>query len=1162
MNSLLLKEFLRTLKNNLSRFISIVAIIALGVGFFAGISAAENDMVLSATKYYDTHQLMDLRSMNPLGYNTQEINRVKQIDSIEILEEVYRTDLFITANDQRIVTRLFSLDIEAPENQTLNALYLIEGRLPQNAQEIVISDELLNGFDFNIGSTVEFVTPEDQKLQDVLKHNKYTIVGKFHSPLYISYDKEQTNIGSGKVQLIAYIPKQDFALEKISELFIQVQGTQGLSPLSTEYVERVESVQNEINTIGQDFMTKETAELRRTLEKNKQELQENRDLANKELVDAQEQLTQAEIDINEGELTLLREEKEARQKISDGRNEVSSGRTELLNGRLQFNEEYLKYNTAYNEYQTAKMTLDSSKAQLDSARLQLDYSKQMLDQSKVTLDSAKKQLDTMKEAIDAVDLILQNMPAEPDMTLEQYQQIIEAIRVFSEETANYIETYLPYGTPGMMATIQNLLNQLKATYETSKAQYDDGLKQYNDGLKQYEDGEKQYADGMRQYQEGAAQLEAGKQQLDDGKRQLDLAQKQLDDSEAQLNQAVFELDEGERELNEKVAQGLLDLENAKIEFEEAKTIFEKEREDILRKLEEADDELLKAERQIADIPDKWFVYNRDNNPEYSSWFENAEKIGRVALVFPVFFFLVAALVTLTNITRMVEEERTQMGTLKALGYENNALAGKYLLYALSAAVLGTSLGLAVGFIFFPSVLINAYRMMYNMPYMVLEFNWFYAGLSVIFALLSTVGAALAAIFTEIYGKRPAQLMQPKAPTAGKRILLERITPLWRRISFSYKVTFRNLFLYKKRFWMTVIGIAGCTALVLTGFGIKNSVDAVGNHQFKDLFVYDGLVVFDDKLAPEERNIDDILGQEDGIANYKPVLMLSLKVHEADSDRFHEATLMVPQSSTGLENYIVLRDRVSQEPLYLEDDGVIINEKLAEILKISIGDQIHYDDVDNHPYTATVVGITENYLNNYIYMTPTYYQQQHLMKPDYSNSWYNLTTSGKAKDMDIRESILENDAALTIVATNDVATTFENQLVSLSLVVIVLVASAGALAFIVLYNLSKVNITERQRELATIKVLGFRDNEVTAYVYRENLWLTLIGALLGLGVGFYLHRFIMVTVEVSNLMFGKHIHWLSYVLAIFITFIFSAIVNVIMHFELKRINMVEALKSVE
>ncbi len=1166
MNKPLFKEFLRTIKNNLGRFLSIVAIIALGVGFFAGINATKPDMIKSAAKYYEETNLMDLRAMNPLGYSPEDIGKLKGVAGITAMQPSFTKDLFLSVGDFKLVARLFSLDLKTyGKANAINQLVILEGRLPENSGEIIISREKYTENPIEVGSLVKIEAPDNQVIEDILRINEFTVVGIFQSPLYVSVEKEQTNVGSGKVGIAAYVPAGDFKLAEPTEYFFEVAAAVGLMPDSDSYQTAVAKVKTEIDGIGREVMAKETAELKQKLLAGKAELLANRTKAETEIKDAEDKLIQAETDITEGEATLLREEADGKQKIADGRAEVLKNRMELLNGRLLYNEGFLKWSQGNTEYLSGKAKLDSAKAQLDSGRMQLDSTRALLAQSKATLDASVGQLDLMGQAVAGITEIMDTLPPTPEFTEEEYNHMLARVEKYSPKTADYIRTYIPYSLPGSVTLIRSFLDttvaSLAATYDSSVAQYNDGLTQYEDGLAQYEAGEAQYAQGLAEYEAGASELEAGKAELDAGKRTLDETKKTLDDGDVKLDQAILELDRGETELTEKVAQGKLDLEQAKVDLAKGKEEFTVKRADALKKLAEADDEILKAERDIADVPDKWFVTARDGNPDYSSWFENAEKIGKVATVFPFFFFLVAALVSLTNITRIVEEERTQTGTLKALGYGNSAVSAKYILYALIASLLGSAIGLSAGFTLFPTLIIDAYSMMYNIPKKVIEFNPFYASLSLGLALLTAVGAAVAATLSEIR-ERPAHMMQPKSPPAGKRILLERITPLWKWLSFSRKVTFRNLFLYKKRFWMTIIGIAGCTALILTGFGIKNSVDAMGANQFKQLFVYNQMVVVDDKKPAAERNLEAIAASIPEVKAYKINLSDSIKVHVPGSDRTYDANLIVPETPAGLDKFIVLRERVSKKKLNLNGKGAVISEKLAVSLNLKAGDEISYEDADKRQFKTTITGITENYLNNYLYLTSETYQKVHLMKPNYNGLWVNLTAEGLQDEKTIMENFMKNDSVITVFSTGEISKTFEDQMNSLVFVVFVLVVAAGALAFIVLYNLSNVNITERQRELATIKVLGFRDNEVTAYVYRENIFLTLFGALTGLAMGFLLHKYIIVTLEIDNMMFGKSIHWTSYLFALALTFLFSAIVNVIMHFALKRINMVESLKSIE
>lgn len=1169
MNRILLKELFRTIKRNPGRFASIVAIIALGVGFFAGINATKPDMIKSAALYFKENNLMDIRSMNPLGYSDEELDKVKNVPGVETMEISYRKDLFLTTSEVKAVARIFSFDTaKYSSSDTQNRLYLVEGRLPEESGEIVVSKDKFSEKELNIGDTVELSVPEGEELKDSIKRKDFVVVGKFDSPLYMSYEKEHTNVGTGKVQVAAYIPLSDFSMKEPSEIFVKVAGVSNLLPTDSLYKSKVSEVKNQIDEIGKNFIAKETADLKATLEKNKKELTDKKADAQKQLADGEAKLVKAEADLANGETTLLKEETEGRKKIADGRAETLKNKTQLIEGRLQYNAGYLEWSKGNNEYLAGKAKLDASKAELDSARVRLDSTKAILAQSKAQLDSSKAQLDIMKNAIDGMQEILDaivKLPEYPNMTEAQYKEMIERVRKYSPESADFIEKYMPYVDTNMGGMISGFLSttldSLKAQYESGKLQYDQGLAQYEDGLKQYNEGEAQYADGLAQYEAGAAKLAAAKEQVDAGKAKLDETKKTLDDGDAKLDLALLQLDTGEKELNEKVAKGKEDIKKGKDELAKNKETFKKTKEDTLKKLADADDEILKAERDIADIPSRWFVYDRDGNPDYTSWFDNAEKIGQVAIVFPFFFFLVAALVSLTNITRIVEEERTQAGTLKALGYNDSSVSSKYLLYGFAASVLGSLIGLIAGFNIFPSIIIQAYTIMYNLPYRVIEFNWFYGLLSIGLALLSAVGAAYAAA-TISMKEVPAQLMQPKAPPAGKRIFLERIRPIWSRLSFSRKVTFRNLFLYKKRFWMTVIGISGCTALILTGFGIKNSVDAIVENQFTNLFVYHEFVALDTKRPAAEREPDKIASSVKNVKSYKATMSQSMKVHVPGSDRTYDATLLVPQTTGGLDNFVVLRDRKTHAPITLPKDGAVISEKMSDLLGVKVGDELSYEDTEKRQFKVKITALTENYVNNYIYMTPEVYRTVHLMVPDYNGIWVKLNNEGISNEETVKEDFLKNDAVVTVVSTLEISNTFAEQMRSLNFVVAVLIISAGALALIVLYNLSNVNITERQRELATIKVLGFRDNEVTAYVYRENIFLTAFGSILGLGLGFLLHKFIMTTLEITNMMFGKKIHFFSFFIAVAITFAFSALVNIIMHHSLKKIDMVESLKSVE
>ena len=546
------------------------------------------------------------------------------------------------------------------------------------------------------------------------------------------------------------------------------------------------------------------------------------------------------------------------------------------------------------------------------------------------------------------------------------------------------------------------------------------------------------------------------------------------------------------------------------------------------------------------------------NPGYSGYGDDAKRIGAIAKVFPLFFFLVAALVALTTMTRMVDEERVQIGTLKALGYGTITIASKYLIYALISSLTGAIIGLVVGYKLFPFVIMNAYGMMYDIPVKLMPFHWNYAIISVILAIVTTTVATLFAIIHELQAE-PAILMQPKAPKPGKRIFLERIKPFWSRLSFSQKVSFRNVFRYKRRFFMTVLGIAGCTGLLLTGFGIRDSVNDIMGKQFSEIFLYDGqIIIDDDKLTLED--VHDLLATNSDIQDYLPVQMEKIDV-EANG-RTYEANLMVPLDIETFTKMIDLHERTTGKPVPLEADGVVITEKLAKLLDVGLGDTFSFINPEHIRYEVKVGGIAENYLMHYIYMPPEYYEEIANTDAVVNSAMFTIKDQENLSAQQFKEELLEHDGVLSIVFLSDIEEEFNDMMGNLNFVIIVIILSAGALAFLVLFNLTNINITERIREIATIKVLGFRDHEVDAYIFRENMLLTLVGTFLGLFLGVLFHKYIIRTMEIDSMMFGQQAHPESFLWSILLTLIFTLLVNLFMHRKLKRVNMVESLKSVE
>lgn len=714
---------------------------------------------------------------------------------------------------------------------------------------------------------------------------------------------------------------------------------------------------------------------------------------------------------------------------------------------------------------------------------------------------------------------------------------------------------------------KNKLSDAKTSWQEEKDNADselsDARTKLDDAWKQLDDAKTKLASGREEYQktydETVAKLTAQQQQLDAGKammseEQITQAQSQIDAAYAALDEAKTQLDESEQQIKENEEE----LNKQETTYEENKKEAEQKLSDAWAEIEDGQKELDEIELPI------WQVTNREGLPGYTDYGSNAERMGAIGKVFPAIFFLVAALVALTAITRMVEEQRTLIGTYKALGYSKASIAKKYLLYALSATLGGSIVGVLIGEKLFPFIVIVAYRLMYtSLLTLVIPYNWYYAIMSTALAVLSVTLAAMAACYRELSAE-PAVLMRPIAPKPGKRVLLERIGFIWKHLSFSQKNTFRNLFRYKKRLLMTVFGIGCTTGLMVVGFGLKDSIMNIASLQYDNIQLYDAMAALNtdetDKLEDADDKLNHIFASESGIEEYAEVSMKSMDVSAGDTVR--TAYTVVCKDASALESMQVFQSRTTKEKYELTDDGVILSEQMAEALGVGEGDYVSITSGDNAPVRVVVSHIMENYLMHYVYMTEGYYEKAFGEAPEYNMYWLKLNKDGVANEDALGKNLMDHDEILTVTYVSSTREMIDNMLKSLYVVVIVLVISASLLAFVVIYNLNNINISERRRELATIKLLGFYDSEVAMYVYRENIWLTILGAFAGIFIGKALHGFIIQTVQVNQVMFGHDVSVPSCIYSMVLAFIFSMAVNAVMYFQLKKIDMIESLKSVE
>lgn len=817
--------------------------------------------------------------------------------------------------------------------------------------------------------------------------------------------------------------------------------------------------------------------------------------------EATDELNKAKKEYNDKKKETEDKINKAEKELKDGKQKIKDGKQELKTKKAETKKQI---KDGFKKLDSAEAQLKSGRKQYEAAKKEFESQKQ---QANSQISSAESQLAPLKSNIDSLKSNISGLESQlgkPDISEEEKATLTRTISKY-RENLSALEGQYNAG----YAKIQSIKNQIKS---------------------------------------GERKLSRTKSELDRNQRKIKTERSKLYTMEEKA-QKEFKKAEEELVKNEKkLVDSEKELEKAK---NEAKDEFKKAEKD----LKEAEDEIKKIEKP------EWYVLNRDKQYSAAEYGGCADSIDALAGIFPVFFVLVAALVALTTMTRMVDEQRINIGTLKGLGYTPGMIAKKYIVYAMSASAIGSIIGLIVGYTVFPTIIYNAYAIMYTVPKVELRTDLFITVLSIAASIFVTTFAAFAACRRELV-EDPAILMRPKAPKNGKRILLERIGFIWNKIGFIWKVTLRNIFRYKKRFLMTVLGISGCTALILTGFGVRDSIQMIVDVQFGELNKYSMTASYDsDEKTEDVEYLKSLISNEKGVKEIGMFHNQNAKVMINNKEK--EVTVVIPENKNTFKDFIELRERKSHTPIKLDNKGIVISEKAARNLDAKVGDKVKILNENDVSAEAVISGITENYVNHYIYMTNDYYKELFNRNAD-SNRIYGVLDDSITIDQEdkMASKTIDSTCANGTVFTTGIKDGFSDTIKSLNYVVLLMIVSAGALAFVVLYNLSNVNISERIREIATIKVLGFYDKEVSAYIYRENVILTLIGAVVGLGLGVILHQFIMITVEVENMMFGRLINPLSYAAAFILTIVMGTIVNLVMNKKLKKVEMVESLKSVD
>lgn len=694
--------------------------------------------------------------------------------------------------------------------------------------------------------------------------------------------------------------------------------------------------------------------------------------------------------------------------------------------------------------------------------------------------------------------------------------------------------------------VDDAFAEADAQLADAKAQIDDAKQQLDDGWQEILDGEQELADAK-------AEIEENEQKLADAKTEIEEGWQELLDGEAEIADGEQQIAENEQ----KLIDGRADLEEGRQELDDGWQEYEDGRQEAEQELADGWQEIMDGRDELASLErPEWYVLGRGTNVGYASFEGDCDRMESLSTVFPTMFFLVAALVALTTMTRMVDEERGVIGAYKALGYGRLRIASKYLIYAAVPSVLGSLFGIVLGNQTLPRICWSAYLMMYRGPDLLVVHQPVFNTIGCVASAACTLGATAFACRSELR-ETPASLLQPKAPKAGKRIFLEYIRPLWKRLKFTQKVTCRNLFLYKRRLFMTIVGIAGATGLLLTGFGIKDSVSGIVEKQYSEIYLYDTIVSLkDNEVSDGAREILD----GDSFDGWMTVMKKSTDLMAGDAS--YSGYVLVPENAEDLGTYINLRDRKTGESVEFTEGSVLVTEKLAGLLGVDVGGTITIENESGRRVDFTVTGIVENYVYHYLYISPELYESE--MNEPFEPSEIDavcVETDGEAREA-IAAQLQEQEGVATAGFTEDTRASFDDLVESLNSIILVIIFCAGALAFVVLYNLTNINVTERQRELATIKVLGFRDGEVAGYIYRETSLLTILGCAVGLAFGVLMHSFVIQTVEVDMVMFGRTVEPLSFVYSALLTLLFAVIVDLVMYPKLKKIDMVESLKSVD
>lgn len=1093
MNSVWNKNNRREIRHTLGRYIAILIIIALGVGFFSGLKVTKEAMIKTGDTFVKDSNMYDYRLLSTLGLTGEDAEFIRRLEGVTAAEPAIYADFITDFNKSSdIILKAHSM------TEQINRLSITAGRMPESDKECVADALLFTEED--IGKTIRISDKNSGDTRECFTYQEYTIVGLCNSVNYMyRSDRGTTKLAGGSVAGFIYLPRGGFSVDYYNEIYVTVKDNEGLI-FSKDYESGVLAMEQPLTDT-----LKERAELRYqgiVSEANDKikEAQGKYDTSNKEYLDKK---AEAESKLKESSQKL----QDAKAKIDSNENKLKDGEKQIREGERTYQSSLADYNASKEEYQVKKQealsTLQKQQEEIKSNRSKASEARKQIEDSGVIekYNTLKQSQNTLKAALAGV---MDTESPQYSTYQEQLRQVEEGLAQI--EATNVIEQY---------QTLTSSLEQL----DTAQAQLDTGKRQ-----------------AKAQFEETEKQLGGAKEQLESAKRTLEKHKLEADKGREALSKA-----------KEDYEAGLTKYEEVKAEAQESLKAGEEKLSDVKEKISTAKADIDSLEKPTC------YVLDRSLNTGYACFKNDSSVVEGIAKVFPFFFFLVAALVCSTTMTRMVDEQRTQIGTLKALGYSNWRIAWKYVSYSGSAAILGCILGYFAGTRLFPFAIWQAYKMLYSFAEIQYVFNGILAFFMLLIALLCSVGATYAACQTELR-QMPAQLMRPKAPKAGKRIFLEYLPFLWSRLSFLHKVSIRNILRYKKRLVMMILGTGGCMALLLAGLGLNDSISNIADDQFGTIMMYDYTISFPQAQSKEERE----KFQTDTDKLLSECVFVCTETYEVARKGGTQKVNVVATDDPDISKVIGLHYK-GNAVAFPKKGYVAINDRLAETTGVKLGEELTLNLNNTETYTVVIGGIFKNYAFNYMYMSGETYSEIFHKAPSYQIAY---ATTDSDQIYDVSAKLMKDYGASNVNVTADTREHVTNMMSSLNYIVWLVIACACALAFVVMYNLSNINITERNREIATIKVLGFYPLETHSYVFRENVVITIISAIFGLPAGVFLHRFVMEQIKIEAVSFNIQILPKSYLYALLVTFGLTILVNVILIRKIDRIHMAESLKSVE